>query len=219
MNGRYRWTKNDSITGGASFGLQTPLQGHVNSGNQFDVFDPQVAYNRVGKIGEFQTLASIMYSYGTSSESESIDLTHQFMFSYNAMHAFTSGLSAGLLFQGDYNVYGSSSGSSSNANTFAPGYYGNDVRKQWSVNFYPEIEYSLNDRYAVRTIFGYFNWKHLFTGIRSVTGCCRRLCISRLRIGIAVTRDFYLYPNIQFVPNQLRSDFTNVALSATMNVF
>ena len=37
--------------------------------------------------------------------------------------------------------------------------------------------------------------------------------------GVKVTRDIFLYPNVQFVPDQLRSKQTNVALSTNINMF
>ncbi len=38
-------------------------------------------------------------------------------------------------------------------------------------------------------------------------------------VGYAVIRDVYLQPNVQFIPNDIRADRTNVALSANINVF
>jgi hypothetical protein len=38
-------------------------------------------------------------------------------------------------------------------------------------------------------------------------------------VGYSVTRDIFLYPNIQFLPNQVASDMTNVGIQATINVF
>jgi hypothetical protein len=38
-------------------------------------------------------------------------------------------------------------------------------------------------------------------------------------VGVSVTRDIFLYPNIQFLPNQIMASETNVGLTATVNVF
>ena len=38
-------------------------------------------------------------------------------------------------------------------------------------------------------------------------------------IGMAVTRDIYLYPNVQFLPLDMRSDLTNVGMSANISFF
>jgi len=38
-------------------------------------------------------------------------------------------------------------------------------------------------------------------------------------LGISVTRDIFLYPNIQFIPSDIRSDRTNIAMSASINIF
>jgi hypothetical protein len=37
-------------------------------------------------------------------------------------------------------------------------------------------------------------------------------------LGISVTRDIYLYPNVQFIPEDVRSDRTNVGVSANINL-
>jgi hypothetical protein len=37
-------------------------------------------------------------------------------------------------------------------------------------------------------------------------------------IGYSVTRDIYLYPNLQFAPEQISAQHTNVAINATINL-
>jgi hypothetical protein len=38
-------------------------------------------------------------------------------------------------------------------------------------------------------------------------------------IGFSITRDIFLYPNIQFNPEDIRADRTNLGLSANINLF
>jgi hypothetical protein len=38
-------------------------------------------------------------------------------------------------------------------------------------------------------------------------------------IGCSVTRDIFLYPNIQFTPGNISANLTNVGLTATINLF
>jgi hypothetical protein len=38
-------------------------------------------------------------------------------------------------------------------------------------------------------------------------------------VGIAVTRDIYVYPNVQLVPDHIASNFTNFAVATTINMF
>ncbi len=220
VNARYRMNKNDSITAGTSFGVMTPFQGRVNSKRkQFNVFDPNVAYNRVGKVGDLQTTGLLQYSPGTSNEARDADRTHAVSAQYVAMKAFQNGISIGAAFEADYYVYSTGAGKSKNAdNSLLTGMYGNDGRAQWELGIFPLAEYAINDRYSLRTVFGYFNWYHL-VGDANRARLLQAYVYQSIGIGVAVTRDVYLYPNVQFLPGEMRAKDTNVALNATLNVF
>jgi hypothetical protein len=217
LNGRYRWTKNDSFTAGTTYGIMTPLQGDVHkTPNQFNVFDPNVAYNHVSKVMGFQTVAVLGYAYGTSNESRNVDLTHQFGVAYNAMYAFKNRITAGAQVAADYNVYTSAPGDNkAGAN---PDQYGGDKRVDWDFAIYPQAEYQFNDTFSARTVFGYFNWKHLY-GDSNQARLLQTFVYQSIGVGISVARDVFLYPNVQFLPGNLHSDFTNVAMTATLNIF
>ncbi|NJM10269.1 MAG: hypothetical protein HC883_05260 [Bdellovibrionaceae bacterium] len=221
LDARYRWTKNDSFTAGTSFGLYTPFQGDVNGAeNQLNVFNPNIGYSRVGKVGLFQTTFGLTADAGTSEESKSIDYLSGLGISYNALYTFTNGLTVGTSVAGGYNFYESDPGAVTKAGkgTKKPGYYGGDTRTLWTVAVYPYAEYSFNDTFSARTVFGYFNWKHLY-GDDNRYRLLQTFVYQSVGVGISVSRNIYLYPNIQFVPDNVRDDFTNVALSATINMF
>ena len=219
LDGRYRWSKNDSVTLGTEAALMTPFQGDVDgASNQLNVFDPVIGYSRVGKVGWLQTSSGISAGFGTSKESQAVDYTTGLGLSVTGLHTFQSGLTAGLSVSTGYNFYGNNAGEQTDDGTAAPGYYGGDRRTQWSLGIYPFAEYAFNDTYSFRTVFGYFNWRHLYGDDNSFR-LLQTYVYQSIGIGISVTRDIYLYPNIQFVPDNVRDDFTNVALSATLNVF
>ena len=218
LNGRYRMTKNDSFTAGTTFAIMTPFEGQPSDGTQqFNVFDPNVGYNHSAKVGAFQTAAILGYSYGTSNESRAVDMTHQFGGAYNAMHDFHNGLTAGAQVAVDYNLFTTAAGTSSNPDTHRRG-YGGDTRVDWDFAIYPQAEYKINDTFSARTVFGYFNWKHLYGDVNTAR-LLHTFTYQSLGIGISVTRDIFLYPNVQFIPDNMRSNFTNVAMSATINIF
>jgi hypothetical protein len=214
---RYRWSKSDSLTLGTSMGLNTPFQGDVDAdNNQLTIYDPSIAYNRVGKIGALQTQGSIAVSAGTSQWSQSIDRVASYGLSYTFLHGFENGWTTGLSFGLGLNQY--DNGAGKNTRYAKAGYYGGDKRSDYSLGIYPFAEYAFNDTYSFRTVFGYFNWKHLY-GDSHTTRLLQQYVYQSVGVGLSVTRDIYLYPNVQFVPDNIRSDFTNVALSATLNVF
>lgn len=219
LDGRYRMTKNDSVTLGTSFAMMTPFQGNVgDTGTQLNVFDPNLAYNRAFAGLGLQQTASVILTVGTSKETQDIDKNGSLTLSHNGLKEFKNGLSVGIATDLSYNSYNSAPGKSKNERTVAPGYYGGDRRQEWSLAFYPYGEYAINDRYAIRTVFGYLNFQHLY-GDNNAFRLLKQKSYQSVGLGIAVTRDVYLYPNVQFVPDNIRSDFTNLAFNATINIF
>lgn len=217
FDARYRLTKNDSFTLGSSISSVTPFQGNVSGGDPVSINDPSVGYSRVGKILGLQTVAGISYAYGTSISSKDADVTSQWGLSYNAMKSFQNGLSVGMSVGTGYNFFSSKAGESKNED-LQSSRYGGDRRTEWSLGLYPQAEYEFNDRYSIRTVFGYFNWKHLY-GDQNRFRLLQTYVYQSVGVGISINRDIYLYPAVQFVPDNIRSDFTNFALSATINVF
>lgn len=201
IGGRYRFNPNDSVTFGAGVSLLKPLHG----AEDLSVDNPDVAYSRVYKWGIFQTVSSAGYTHGTSESYKSIELDSVMYLSHNMMaqignSRFTAGASFGLNFfnYGDDEV-------------------ANDGRTAYSVGVYPQLEYSFNDTLSARTVFGYFNFRN--TRSASTFDLERRYEYQSVGVGISVTRDIYLYPNVQFIPDNLEVENTNVAISATINLF
>ena len=216
LSGRYRWTKNDSVTFGTAFGFVTPFQGRVNSSKDAINFnDPALGYSRVGKLGELQTVSTIAYAAGTSITSLAQDQTGQFGLSYNMMKPFQNGVAIGASASAAYNIFDSKPGN--NAKT-ATTRYGGDNRTQYSLAIFPQAEYKFNSTYTARTLFGYFNWRHLY-GDANRYRMLQTYVYQSVGVGISVARNVYLYPNIQFLPGDMRADYTNVSLSGTFNIF
>lgn len=79
----------------------------------------------------------------------------------------------------------------------------------------PFYEYAFNDKYNFRTVFNWFSFNK-----RMGQNEWRQAVVQQsMGLGISVTRDIFLYPNIQFIPQDIRPERTNVALSANINVF
>jgi hypothetical protein len=219
IDARYRWTKNDSVTVGTELSVLTPFQGDLDSdSNQLNWSDPSIGYSRVGKLGNFQTNSAVGVDIGTSKETRAVKQEGSMAVSVNGLYVFQNGAVAGLATALSYFAFKNGAGEPTDARTQRPGYYGGDRRVQYSLGVFPFAEYSINDRYALRTVFGYFNWMHLY-GDAKTTRLLQQYVYQSVGFGIAVTRDVYLYPNVQFIPDDIRSDYTNVAMSATINIF
>lgn len=95
------------------------------------------------------------------------------------------------------------------------GAFNDGPRYDYGVGLFPFAEYSFNDTFSFRTVFGYFQ----FASYEGVNDLIQLEPYQSMGVGISVTRDIYLYPNVQFTPKDVRADRTNVALSANLNLF
>jgi hypothetical protein len=90
-------------------------------------------------------------------------------------------------------------------------------RSDYTIGLYPYLEYAFNERYSFRTVFRFLTFDHYRSDDPSTY--YRELYTQSVGLGIAVTRDVYLYPNIQFAPEHLSPEHTNVGLNTTINIF
>jgi hypothetical protein len=196
----------------------TPFQGDIDPDeNQINIFDPKLGYALVGKIGDIQANGTLTYYHGTSQESKNVDMDAALVASYSFLKAWQNKLTTGISFTlADY-FYGTDPGEGSVPRLTKRRAYGGDNRTDWSVGIFPFAEYTFTDKYSFRTVFGYFNWRHLYGDDNRWR--LQTYVYQSVGIGISLNRDVYLYPNVQFVPDNIRADFTNVALSATINTF
>jgi len=217
LDGRVRFNKNDSMTLGTSFALMTPFQGDMDrQSSQLNVFDPALGFSRVGKLGNFQLLGTLSGTLGTSQESRAIDQNGSATVDLALIRPFQNGLTLGLGFSTSRSFFSTAPGrNAKNANPSNPG---KDDRAEQESQIAPYLEYAINDTYSVRTVGAYFNYAHLY-GDPKWDRQQKLKNYQSVGVGMAVTRDVYLYPNVQFVPEIARLDFTNVALWATINAF
>lgn len=219
IDARYRWTKHDSVTLGTELSVLTPFQGDLDpSSNQLNWSDPSIGYSRVGKMGNFQTNSGVAVDIGTSKETRAVKQDGSIAASVNGLYSFQNGVVMGLATAVSYFKFENNAGEPTDAGTQRQGYYGGDRRVEYTLGVFPFAEYNFNDRYALRTVFGYFNWMHLY-GDTKTSRLLQQYVYQSVGFGIAVTRDIYLYPNVQFIPDDIRSDYTNVAMAATINIF
>ena len=203
ISARYRYTKNDSLSLGAGFSLLDPWDHSV-----VDISNPYLGYSRVYKIGAFQTITSVDYTLGTSDYFEAYDISQvldvsQYMMANIKGTGVTLGFSVAF---GQY-FYGSDQ-----EDGIAP----KSAQTNYTLGFYPQLEYVINDRYSLRTVFGYFNFKNYRED--KAFKLTRAYEYQSIGVGISISRDVYIYPNIQFLADDLNEDKTNVGISATINL-
>lgn len=206
----YRLNPKHRLNFGTGVSLYTPFQvtdetisRSVENGGATDVSTPYISWKTAGRIGETQNSLSVTYSHSTSDFDRNVaktigavGLSHVILFDIEGSN-WQPGFSTSI---------GNQFFSETNARNYD--YY---------IGFYPFVEYAFNDRYSFRTVFRPFDFRHMtqednFTFRRS-------MYTQSVGLGIAVTRDIYLYPNMQFAPENLKPELTNVGMSTTLNIF
>lgn len=218
ISAKYNLTQKDSFLVGGGLRWVSPLQGTQRpaaypSGQMFDVFDPFINYQHVYKLLGFQSYFQVGPTFITRTNLvEEGYIGNLAIYNVNAYDIGTTGITIGFESSVGGGLYRQ------------PAPIGNmtadDVRDDESdYNFfiYPYLEYQLTDKINLRTVSYLLGFEH--TRLHSMDTWRKDRVIQSAGIGFSVTRDVFLYPNVQFVPDQLRAADTNVGLSANLNVF
>ncbi len=217
MKMRYRPDKNSSLSLGVSMGMKTPFQGDVNAGeNQLNIGDPMAGYNRTFAAAGMQHSWNVYGSFGTSDESRNVDRDASFATDYTLMKKFDR-LSVGTTASVWWDVLSTEPGENPRWRQRA-GMEKVDKRVSWGTTFSPTLEYQINEKFVLRALFAYFRWKHLY-GDQENWRLLRIKEYNSVGVGIAVIRDVYLYPNVQFLPRDAKMANTNFGMSASLNLF
>ena len=229
----YRATDKDNISLNTGINIVDPLHGGITKPAydarkttadedrvvpRYVISTPSLDWSRGYKAMGVQMVSEATYSHYTDTDSSDINAMGDFALSQTLLADLgDSKWQGGLALTADVTLYG---GSIKNANVEA--LYANPrgpKRDDGLLAVYPFAEYSFNDTYSFRTVFGYFEFIHYRDEFNGPSGLGQREPYQSVGLGISVTRDIYLYPNIQFAPKDIRSDRTNVALSTNINLF
>ena len=217
--GAYRLTEKDSIRLGTGIFMATPFQdapedlSNSRGARKTDVSNPYLEYTRSFRMGKIQNVFDMSvtnytqnyYSNGLKA-SNMVDVNHTFMLDIQG-----SNWSPGVNFDANYTFYKDSKQDMDTTEFLADG------RADYELAAYPLVEYAFNDKYSFRTVFRLATFDHY----RSDNGStyARQLYTQSVGIGVAMTRDIYVYPNLQFAPENMAPERTNVGLSTTINIF
>lgn len=214
ISGRYRMTPTQSLSAGIGVRWIAPLEtdgieADPESGkvqDRADVSNPYLSYNKVYKWLGVQSVFSTGATFITNSDMRDRGYVTTFSMSQNNYYAIgTSGVGVGLLLSAGTGLYDKSGPMKA-------------AQYEYALGAYPFLEYVINDTFNLRTISGVWVYDHSRAEGDAFTFYKNKIYQS-VGLGISVTRDIYIYPNIQFMPEDIRSDRTNVAVNATLNVF
>lgn len=226
IGANYRLGDRDNISFGTGITIIDPLHGdltksaqdvrtgHSGSLSRYQVSTPYLGWSRGYRAFDLQQISSVTYSHATESDSVNIYRTiGSISLSQTILANFgKSGWTGGTSISLGKSFY---AGEVTDEATIAKIKLGRFKRSELTGGIFPFLQYSFNDRYSFRTVFGFFQ----FTRYEGSSDILHLEPYQSVGTGISITRDIYLYPNIQFTPKDIRADRTNVALSANINVF
>jgi hypothetical protein len=215
----YRITQVDRITMGIGLQMASPFSNEADSRfsqsgrrefnrtqGELDASNPQLAYRRVMKPFGVQSIFTATSTYYTQDAMVDRGLESKNEVTMNSLYDFGgSRFSAGVVFQGAFFTH------NKNDQALQAG--------QPAYEFYalPITEFEINDFMNWRAVYRYY-WYQQSRAMKSSEWTTLEPTIST-GIGFAITRDIFLYPNIQFNPEDIRADRTNLGLSANINLF
>lgn len=214
----YRVSKGGNLSFGTGVVIMAPLEGDITKDFQdprasrkgadvkrTQVSTPYMDYSHGYRAMDMQMISSVTYSHYTEEDqTDYYNLMGNLSVSQTVLADFgdskwQGGVSLSLdkdLAKGSFDVAG-------------------DSRYDYGVGLFPFAEYAFNDDYSFRTVFGYFQ----FAKYENDAELIQMEPYQSVGVGISVTRDIYVYPNVQFTPKDVRADRTNVAVSANLNLF
>ncbi len=195
VSGKYRMTDHDNLNLGVGVGWLTPTY----EGQRGQVENPYVSYSRVFKAGRFQNVLGTSFTKYTADQAVDIKrLNFSAGADYTVLTSFSTGtdIGVGVLYSREI-------------------YRAGGAGLQDAIGAYPFAEQALTDRFSLRTVYRGFTY---YNTTADKGRFIRDDPTQSFGVGISVARDLYLYPNVQWVWADIKSEKTNVALSANINL-
>lgn len=215
----------DNITIGTGIKIVDPLHGDMTKPatdtrrkdeatlSRYQVATPSISWSRGYRAFDAQMMTHVGYRHAT--EEDAVNLMKSFG-TFVFGHTILGNFAAPRWTGGATFVLGRVFYTGDVTDPFLSGMIasGRMKRPELFTVLIPSIQYSMNSRYSVRS--------ELFLNFMRYTGYDEMVQIEpsqSLGLGISITRDIFIYPNIQFTPKDVRSDRTNVAVNANINLF
>lgn len=214
ISGKYAFDQRHSVMVGAGVRYITPFEGSglpqerdakgnkIYDGSKFDAENPYITGQYIYKASGIQNVVTLTPTFYTNSNLIDQHFLMNMMLTQISVYELgTSGVSLGLAQMVGGFAY----------TAFAEG------QVDSTINIDPYIEYTLTDKVNLRTVCNLWNYDH-----RREAGYMtwdHEEIVQSVGVGIAVTRDIFLYPNVQFVLDDIRADRTNIALNSYINLF
>lgn len=195
----------------APFYKNTPGYG----GKRFDIFNPWIQYQYIYGFLGVQSLVQVQFTQWTQTDQTARGYAQTLNLDQESVYELgKTGLSFGISAYIQYTTFNKS------GDTYDPVSGTNLDVEQSMYEFYiaPVLEYKISEKVNLRTLCGLLSYEH-YRNQKGALAFVPDGIYQSVGLGISVTRDIYVYPNIQFLPGQIQSPLTNVGLGATINLF
>lgn len=186
------------------------------NGTRFDAANPFIQYQHLYNWG-VQSVLQFQVMQWTQSDSTALGYQTQYNVTQENMYEIgESGISIGATIWGEYTSFNKSGAYLSSQDV---GYIADlrSVQADSQFGLTPELEYQITEKVNLRTLLSLWVYEHYRD--RPTATFFHDKVFQSIGLGWAVTRDIFLFPNVQFLPNQVASNLTNVGVQATVNVF
>jgi hypothetical protein len=211
---RYRVTKLFSLTTSTGVFMTTPFHDSIKTDNkklqkQFDenhqkltINDPVLKATYVNRFFDFQSVSNAKLTLITNNQQKLDGYQWSYYVSQNFMKQVSN---TKFSFGGNIALQWYSFSRQ------------NDSLTDSVLGVYPAIEYEISKILNFRAVLGQWVYQHIRA--EDTWTYEKRTVYNSLGLGILLGRDVFLYPNIQYIPSDIRSDRTNIALSTNINFF
>lgn len=221
VSAKYNLSAQSSLSAGVGLRWVAPLSANGPkdyNGDRFDASNPYLTYQYLYRWSGVQSALQVTPTIYTNSNLLKEGYVANLGINQNNIYDIgQTGLSLGVYVYAQAAVYNKT------GPIGTPGTKGfiQDVRtdqSDYAFGVDPFIEYQLSETINLRTVANLWNYEHLRSESRATAFHWDKVYQS-VGVGISIARNVFLYPNLQFLPDNIRADRTNVALNTNINFF
>lgn len=219
VSGKWNMNKTESWFLGVGVRAVTPFTSNVpdGAGDRFNASNPSLIYQKLSRLLGMQSVFNLGPTFDTSRDIRAtgtlgnMQMIEALAYDFNGSRYSVGG---DIILTYRFFDKGTDSLCTVDDEEGACGANQSD----YSAGVNPFFEYEINDNFSFRTVLGLFMYDHQRPESRPFT-MSRNVVYQSVGFGISLTRDLYMFPNVQFIPGDMRADKTNVALMTLLNLF
>lgn len=202
ISARYRLDNKSALSTGTGVSALAPFHGV----ERVDTRNPFLRYDRTNRLGDVQLRNSFDVAYNSSPDYKKVGQTSSAGYDNSIVYNLgSSGFAVGL-------------DSSVSLFIYDRGWEPKDTAKasRYYLGFYPQVKYNFSDKTNI-----YNSFAIGFTNSRAETSesaLQRKLLTGRLGMGIAITKDIYFAPFLNYYPENLRTENTTLSFSTIFSI-